>query len=189
MVTDSSRIITGLPALPSDSLPKEIYSDILLIHNAIRNVQTGVSRYCGIDSQPTDLWSQIGYADTVLTGNLTRLYPVAAVAIAAGQVINLFSNGGVLGARLASASSSTTMAHGIANTTCAAGQRFEMQFLRSLVTSISGMIVGNVYYLGVTAGAIQNLPPTVAGTIAQPVGLAATSSILIMDIPLSFKQN
>ena len=49
MAIDNNRIILGLPALPSDELPAQLYSDFLVVHRAIRNLLDGVSRLSGID--------------------------------------------------------------------------------------------------------------------------------------------
>lgn len=189
MATGNSKIILGLPSLPNDQLTSSAYNESTLIYRAINNLAQGVSLYAGVDSVEQADWDQYPPSVTVLSGNLTRLYPVAAVAITAGQIINLYSDAGVMKARLASATSATTMAHGVANTACGIGERFEMQWLRCYCLTIGGMTAGTLYWLSTVGGAIQNLPPVAAGTIAQPIGLAFASSELLMDIPLSYKQN
>lgn len=189
MAIDSSKIILGLPSLPSDSLPKELWDDFKIIYNAIRNLAEGVSVYAGVDVADPVEWPDSPPSDTILSGNLTRMYPIATVGITAGQIVNLFDNAGSTDARLASANSATTMAHGIALTSAGIGQRFQMQWLRSYVGAIGGMIPGTLYWLSPTAGAVQNLPPLAAGTIRQPIGLAIAPAQMIMDIPLDFQQN
>lgn len=186
--SDSSIIQLGLADLPADTVPKELYDDFLSLHRAIKSLLTGVSRFAGIDAPTPDTWPFLLYSDTILSQNHTRLYPVADVAITAGQMINLYSNAGNLRARLANAGSATTMAHGVANTGAVAGAQFEMYWLRGFVTTVGGMILGTLYWLSTTAGAIQNVAPNVAGQIQQPVGLAVGTSMLLMDIPLSYKQ-
>lgn len=189
MATGSSRISLGLPSLPNDQLPPAAYNESNIIYRAINNLAQGVSLYGGVDGIEQADWAQYAPSVTILSGNLTRLYPIASVAIAAGQIVNLFNNAGVLNARLANAGSAATMAHGVANTACAAGARFEMQWLRCYNLSIGGMIIGSLYWLSTVAGAVQNTAPAAVGTIAQPVGLAVAASEMIMDISLSFKQN
>ena len=188
MAIDNNRIILGLPALPSDELPAQLYSDFLVVHRAIRNLLDGVSRLSGIDPPAEDEWSQLPVSATLLSGNLTRMYPIATEAIAAGQAVNLIDSGG-LKARLASANSASTLAHGIATTAALAGSPVEMNWLRALVSSVGGMTTGALYWLSPVAGSIQDVAPTVAGTIQQPIGLAASPIQLIMDISLSYKQN
>lgn len=190
MAIDNSKIILGLPSLPSDNLPKDLYDDFLSIHKAIKNLLDGVSIYTGIDAPSVDTWSQSNPAATLLSGNSTRLYVTASVVINAGQIVNLYdSSAGVLKARLANSSSATTMAHGLCTETVAAGAIAPLQWLRAYVNSIGGMTPGILYWLSTTAGAVQNIPPVAAGTIQQPIGVAFAVDQLLMDIPLSYKQN
>ena len=185
---DNFRIRTGLPQLPDDNIPKELYGTFLYLYQAIQNLQRGTSEYCGIDAPASDIRDQLTYTDTLLSGNLTRMYPVAAVAISRGQVVNLYNDAGVLKARLAVATGASTMAHGIANETVSAGAQFEMNFLRGTIESVGGMTLGTLYYLSTSAGSIQSARPSVAGQIIQPVGLALGAATLAMDIPLYYQQ-
>lgn len=186
---DSYKIQLGLPVLPSDQLPPDLYDDFLSVYRALQNLLRGVSQYAGIDAPSSDTWSAQQFADTLLQGNLTRLYVPATVAISRGQVVNLFNNSGTLGARLAVATGAATMAHGVANSAATgAGQIIEINWLRGWIDSIGGMTPGTLYWLSTTAGAVQNTAPSVAGQIQQPIGLALTATQMALDIPLSFRQ-
>lgn len=184
---ESSKIQTGLPDLPDDTVDPKLYDDLLILHRAIKNIVLYVGRYAGIDAPTPDIWSGIQYVDTILTANLNRLYPVASVPITAGQIVNLFNSAGNLRARLAVATGAATMAHGIAMTSAAAGEQFEMYWLRGYVDTIGGMTIGTVYWLSTVAGAIQNVAPAVVGQIQQQIGLALTSSQLLADIPFTYR--
>lgn len=184
-----SKIILGLPNLPSDTIPKELYDDFKTLYNALNNLLDGVSRYAGIDAPPNNEWSQTAAFRTILMGNLTRLYVPASVALTAGQVVNLFNNAGVLSARLASASSASTSAHGVVTDAVAPGGTASIQWLRSYINSIGGMTIGTTYWLSTVAGAVQNTPPVAAGTIRQPIGLAYTATEMLMDISQLYIQN
>ncbi len=183
-----SVISLGLEDLPSDTVPQNLFDDFLKLHRGIKNLLSGVSRYAGIDAQPSEVWDTLSYADTLLMANHTRMYPVADVTIVAGQAINLYNSAGNLRARLAVATSAATMAHGIAMSSAVAGQQFEMYWLRGLVNTIGGMTAGTLYWLSTVAGAIQNVQPTAAGNIGQPIGVAVGSTLIIADIPLRFTQ-
>lgn len=185
---DDFKIRTGLPQLPDDNIPKELYGAFLYVYQAIQNLQRGTSEYAGIDAPASDIRGELTYQDTLLMGNLTRMYPYAAVAIARGQMVNLYNDAGTLKARLAVATSGSTMAHGIANEAAAIGQQFEMQWLRATVDSVGGMALGTLYYLSTVAGSIQSARPAVAGQIVQPIGLALADATLAMDISLYFQQ-
>lgn len=186
---DFSKINLGLTSFPSDDLDPKVYAELMSLQNACKNLARAVSQYCGVDEEQSDNWGQIGPRDTILTQNHVRLYPKASVAITAGQAINLYNGGEAdLMARLASANSAATMCHGIAMTSCAAGSRFMMYFLRGFVTTVGGMTQGTVYWLSTVAGGIQNAKPSGAGQIQQPIGIANRSSELIMDVSLMFNQ-
>jgi hypothetical protein len=185
MAMESSIIQLGLPALPEENLPPELYDNFLVLHRAIQNLARGVSRYCGVDAPSQEIWNEIPYSETLLTGNLTRMYIPASVAINRGQVINLHNNAGTINARLANAASATTMAHGIANNTVGIGDFCEINWLRGLLSSVGGMTIGTLYWLSTVAGSIQNVAPA-GPNIAQPIGLALGPSTLLMDIPLKY---
>jgi hypothetical protein len=183
---DNYKIQLGLAPTPSDTIPPELYDYFSVLHRALQNLLRGVSQYCGIDAPASDVWPAINYDETQLQGNATRLYPTAAVAIARGQVINLYNDAGSLRGRLAQATGLATMAHGVANTAAAAGEQFEMNTFQGFIDSIGSLAIGTVYYLSPgVAGAVQNIPPVGVGQIVQPIGLAIGANSLIMQIPLN----
>jgi hypothetical protein len=179
----SSKIQVYLAQTPPESLPPELYAQFSALYSAIQLLQVGISRYAGVDPQDVSARPFLIYQDTLLETNLTRMYPTASVAIARGQIINLFDNAGVLQARLAQANSATTRAHGVANEAAAPGAQFEMYWRRGCIDSIGGMTLGSEYYLSPTvAGAIQTTRPTVVGQIIQHMGLALSANTLQLDI-------
>lgn len=188
-MADDSIINLGLPDFPDEELEPRVFGAAMIIHRSIKNLARGVSDFAGVDELPPDEWGEALIRNYFRTQNLNRLYPQADVAITAGQLVNLYNNAGFLRARLANASSAATMAHGIAMTSAGVGQRFMMYFLRGYVDTVGGMIVGTLYWVSTVAGGIQNSAPAAVGTIAQPVGIAASSVELLMDIPLSYRQN
>lgn len=183
---DNYKIQLGLPPFPSDSIPQELYSHFSDVHRALQNLLRGVSQYAGIDAPSKDTWASLNYNETLLTGNLTRMYPVANVAIQRGQAINLFNSGGTLQARLAQANGLANMAHGVANSAAAAGETFECNIGQGLIESIGGLVPGTMYYLSAgAAGAIQNVAPVAAGQIVQPIGIGLDATTLLMQIPFN----
>lgn len=184
-----SRLLTGLPSLPNEQLTQQLYGEFSIVYKAIRNLTDGVGQLTGIDSPDASAWADTPMSSTILTGNATKLYPIASELVAPGQLINLFDNAGILGARLASSNLPATMAHGIATTGAGIGSRFEMQYLRAFISSIGGMAIGQLYYTGTIPGTVQNAPPIAVGTIQQPIGVAVANNQLLLDISLSFKKN
>lgn len=187
-MSDNFKIQLGLPVLPSDGLPADLYDDFLTVYRALQNLLRGVSQYTGADAPTSDTWAALNFSDTLMQGNLTRLYVPASVAINRGQVVNLHNNAGVLNARLAVATSAATMAHGVANSTAAIGERVEINWLRGWIDSIGGMTPGTLYWLSTVAGGVQNAAPAGAGQIQQPVGVALAATQMALDISLSYRQ-
>ena len=186
---DDFKISIGLPPLPEDNIPPDLYDNFFQLHRAIQNLLRGVSQYCGIDAPTSESWESLTYKDTLLASNLTRMYPLAGAAITRGQVVNLYNDAGTLKARPAQGNSMSTMAHGVANSAALAGQRLELTWLTGLIDSIGGMTIGTLYYLSPTvAGAVQSVRPSAAGQIIQPIGLALATSTLNMSIPLNPQQ-
>jgi hypothetical protein len=185
---DSFKIQLGMPTLPAEQLPPDLYNQLLIIYNAINNLARGVSQYSGIDAPPAAVQSQLLPADTLLTGNLSRLYVPASVAINRGQAVNLFNNAGVLSARLAVASSAATLLHAIANTTVIAGATVELNLFTGLLDSIGGLTMGSTYYLSTVAGAVQEVRPSGAGQVIQSMGLALGASTLAFNASTTYIQ-
>ena len=185
---DNFKIQLGLPVLPSEHLPAEMYGQLLTVYTAIQNLARGVSQYSGIDAPAIELQSQLRPADTILTGNLSRLYVPATVAINRGQTVNLFNNAGVLSARLAVATSAATMLHGVANTTVIAGATLELNLFAGLLDSIGGLTLGAPYYLSTVSGAVQAARPSGAGEIIQAAGLALGASTFALNASTAYIQ-
>lgn len=174
-MTYRSSINTGLPNIPDPPDPA-FMSEFIRIYNAIRNLTVAVDSYTGSLPQEAQYYSQTLPTATILNQNTQRLYVKFSEAVAYGQVVNLWNNSTVLGARLASASAATP-AHGWCSTAggVAVGAYGEIM-LGGLCTAIGGLTIGQTYYLGNTAGAIA---PT-AGTLSQKLGYAIGANYLIV---------
>jgi len=180
---------TGLQQLPDNSLEPRIYQSFVAVHLAIANLVQQVSELTGIDEYPPDLWPQLTPATTLTTGNATRMYLPAGVNLTAGQMVNLYNNAGVLSVRLAQGNAAGTMAHGIVNASCLAGETASINYLRTYTDLIGGLAIGVLYYLDpAVAGGITNVRPAAAGNIIQPVGVGLSATTLALDIPLSYIQ-
>jgi hypothetical protein len=106
-----------------------------------------------------------------------RLYVKASVPITAGQMVNLYNNGGVLGAQVATAA---LQVHAFCSTagTTAAGAYMEVILIEGYCTFISGVLPGTPYYAA-AAGAIT----ATAGT--QFVGIGVGTNLLYFKPNLS----
>jgi hypothetical protein len=179
----SSKIITGLPQIPPDGTPPELYDLFFLVFRAIQQLQLGVSKYAGIDPEAQEYWSSLIHQDTLLEANLIKMYPIASVPMARGQLANLYSDAGILKARLARADTMATMAHGVVNSSAAAGEQFELWWMRGCSDAFSGMAVGTQYWLSPSvAGAVTATRPVAIGEIVQSIGFSLTATLLQLDI-------
>lgn len=103
----------------------------------------------------------------------TTVTATASAAISAGQLVNLYSNAGVLTAKPAD---NTSGAEANAFATAGVANSATGTFtLSGLVNGLSGLTVGTVYLLGVNGGTTTTAPTT-SGYIIQAVGKAVSTS-------------
>jgi len=100
--------------------------------------------------------------------------------LTAGQFVNLYSNAGVMNARLADANNNRR-AHGfvLANVTSPANATV---YYGDVNNQQSGLTVGLEYFLSETAGGVIAPAPTTAGSLAQRLGVAQSATELVVDI-------
>jgi hypothetical protein len=158
------------------------------------DVITGTSTFTGSTSdagKPVVLNAN-GALDSSFTGN--PILAVAAVNLAAGQLVNVYNNAGVVTARLANAASASSFAaHGFVTSAVTAGTAVNV-FTQGLVnipytSGFSNSDVGAPAYLSnTTAGFITKTVPT-APDLIQPlgfiyqVGLSPSALITLFFLP------
>lgn len=98
---------------------------------------------------------------------------IASEAIAAGALVNVWSNGGAFAVRNASSSSSTTPADGYCLQAVTQGNAAIIAF-SGIITGLVGLTPGRLW-LGVTGG-VSATAPTTPGQIAQAVGQAISAT-------------
>lgn len=108
---------------------------------------------------------------------------VAFEALGAGKFVNLYSNVGVLTARLAD-NSNGRPAHGFVRTAVASAAQATVFPLDAINGALTGLTVGAPYFLGTAGGVITpaldaSAAPT--GTIDQKLGLAKSATELVTD--------
>jgi hypothetical protein len=160
-----STINTGLPNIadPPDPL---FFAEFTRVYNAIRNLTLAIDLYTGtMAPDPTTT-----PASSILIQNSLRVFSTFSEDVAYGQMVNLYdSGGGVLTARLASATAANLVCRGW----CAeaggvtVGNVGQIK-LGGICTAISGLTPGDTYYLANTPGGIA----VTAGTVSQKVGFA-----------------
>ena len=120
-------------------------------------------------------------------GSPTRIV-TASEDIAAGALVNLFSAGGSLRMRNASATDATKPASGfvlLAVSSGAAGTFYGPGLYNS---ALSGLTPGATYYLDVTAGAVNAAQPSAGGNVIQIVGVAITADELLFNPEIATRQ-
>jgi hypothetical protein len=189
-LTNNSKVITGLPQFP-EGWPKELSGAAFSVYSAIHNLETLLSKYAGVDPQPSQYWSQLALTDTIYDGNLGRWYVKANENLAYGALVSPFLVGAELQVRNANATDNTRWACGICNvpTGVLAGDYLEVIGLRGLVQGVGGLTKGTRYFLSTVNGLVTNAEPVAAGNIGQVVGFALAADRLWMDINLQFIQH
>lgn len=102
---------------------------------------------------------------------------VASEALAAGDLVNVYNNGGTANVRKADAATTGKEAHGFVLSAVAASGTATVYFEGS-DTQLTGMTPGVQYLSATTAGRTQATAPTAAGHTVQRVGFAYSATAL-----------
>lgn len=108
--------------------------------------------------------------------------------LSAGDLVNIWSNGGVATVRKADASAAGKQAHGFVLSATTSGQNATVYF-EGAVTGLSGMTPGATQFLSnATAGARSETAPTTAAHYLQEVGTARTATIMDFEVQRPIKR-
>ena len=99
---------------------------------------------------------------------------VTSEALSAGDVVNVWNDGGTPKARKADATTAGKEAHGFVLESVGSGGNATVYF-EGQNSSVSGLTAGPLY-LATTAGGVSNTAPSGAGNVVQRVGFATSSS-------------
>lgn len=99
----------------------------------------------------------------------------AVGAIAAGDLVNVYNNGGTPSVRKADASAIGTIAHGFVLSAYADAENATVYF-EGNNTGVSGLTAGKVFLSATTAGLSTNTAPTGTGKVVQSVGVAVSAT-------------
>lgn len=104
----------------------------------------------------------------------------ASEALSAGDLINIWSNGGVFNVRKADATVAGKEAMGFVLSAVTSGASATVYF-ESSNTAKSGLTPGKLY-LSTTAGGVQSTAPTGTGQVVQVVGFATSATVMNLQI-------
>ena len=112
-------------------------------------------------------------------GSDSRVAP-ASENLAAGDLVNLWNDGGTLKARKADATAAGKEAHGFTEAGVTSGADATVIF-DGTIPGLSGLTLGAKYFLHTTAGAVVSTAPSTVGNVVQPVGVAASATELVFE--------
>jgi len=175
----NSPLAIALPRDPS-GLPKELQPYFEELYNALYQIQLAFVNFCGIATQPKDLWNQLLAVQTIFQQNQNRFYVQLSETVVGGAIVSLFNVAGVVQARNANATNNTKPAHGYCNTAGGgvAGDFVEVILFSGLCTLIGSLTPGSLYFLSTVDGVVTAVKPVAAGNIEQYLGVAIDSSTL-----------
>lgn len=156
----------------------------LAIDNATGNTteSSGVTSSAGSgDASKIVLLNSSGLIDSTMLAAAISASAVASESIAAGALINLWSNAGVLNVRNADQTAIGKRAHGFAQAAISSAATGIVVLTDGVITGLSGLVVGTEYFLG-TAGAVTATVPTGTGTVLQKVGVARSTTELEFEL-------
>ena len=99
---------------------------------------------------------------------------IASEALAAGDFVNVWSDGGAFKVRKADATTGGKRAHGFVLSVVSSGANATVYF-EGENTAVTGMTPGDVF-LGITAGRAQAAAPTGSGQTVQRIGVATSAT-------------
>lgn len=99
----------------------------------------------------------------------------ASEALSAGNVVNIWDDGGTPKARKADATDDGKPAHGFVLAAVAANAA-ALVYLEGRNTQLSGLTPGAALFLSTTPGAVTSTPPSTPGNVVQNVGYAYSAT-------------
>lgn len=106
---------------------------------------------------------------------------VAFEALAAGDFVNIFDDGGTVKSRKADATDPLKRATGFVVAAVAAAASGDVYF-EDFNSQVSGLTIGVEQYLSTTPGEVTDTPPSAAGNITQRLGMALSTTEMSVEI-------
>ena len=157
-----SSIVTNLPAAPVTDDPG-LRDELLTIYNAIQALHQEATRK-------------------------SRIQCIFDEAASPGQLLSLYSVGGVLHARLANATNNTRPAAGFCGAAAVAAGKTGEVIYDAMNQYTTGLTPGTLYYLGTVNGSYSTAKPGVSGNIQQPIGYAVSTNQIYVAQNINWTQ-
>jgi hypothetical protein len=101
---------------------------------------------------------------------------VASEALSAGDLVNIWNDGGTPKVRKADATTAGKEAHGFVLGAVSSGASATVWPEEAVLSGLSGLTPGARYFLSTTAGQATNVAPSAAGNVAQVIGYALSAT-------------
>lgn len=101
----------------------------------------------------------------------------ASENLAAGDVVNIYNNAGTPNVRKADATTTGKEATGYVLSAVTSSNAAEVR-MNGVISGLSSLTTGTIYYLSTTAGGITSTPPTGSGNVLQEIGAAISATAL-----------
>lgn len=104
----------------------------------------------------------------------------ASEGLSAGDLVNIWNDSGDPKCRKADATSAGKEAVGFVADSVSSGNDAKI-FFDGTITGLTSLTPGARYYLSTSAGSLTATPPSGAGNVMQPVGIAKSDSELVFE--------
>jgi len=105
---------------------------------------------------------------------------VASEALSAGNLVNVWDDSGTLKIRKADATTAGKEANGYVLASVSSGAS-GVTYFEQVITGLSSLTLGAVYYLSTTAGGITTTPPSGSGNVVQRIGRAISATEVLFQ--------
>lgn len=106
---------------------------------------------------------------------------ISSENLSAGNLVNIWSDAGVIKVRKADATTAGKEANGFVLSAVTSPAEAIVHRISQSNTQMSGLTPGITYYLSTTAGDVVATPPSTSGNIVQSVGKAFDATTLIFE--------
>lgn len=180
----SSSIDFRLPkAPPAVANLEDASSAITSIFSTLNIMAQAFTNILGVGHQETATWPQLSGSDATLgNSSSNKFYAKTMDDLTFGELISLVDNAGIAGIMAANAASHPC--HGFCSTEggATAGSTCEVTLLEGLApVATGGLTIGHRYFLAV-GGGFSPAPAVGAGQIEQFLGIAVTTSSVILNV-------
>lgn len=172
-----------IPQQPDPAIPEPMFSALNESYNAISQLINTLDNLCGPGTKRELRWPTLVESDTLIVGNLCRLYAKAGEAMVFGAMGSIYDNAGARNVRNANATDNTKPCHCFCNTPGGVGAGAYAEFICPTgLLSVVGVVRGTMYYTGTVNGQITAVRPVAVGNVEQFLGFGINTNLLLFNV-------